>query len=210
MIYPYFSTLCRYLIIIAFCFATSLANDAYAKKIHAGLCGTVYLASGDSISANGELRVSIPNKKKKVEIIRNAYTHSSEVESRIDPSDIDSLVVWSASAPKYPHVFRYIKEYGWCYQAERSPFLSVLCFAPKGYYCSGNGGVWMNGNSKMLLIKHGSVYDFGQPKKKVNKRIVNQLKFIVGDDPDCLEYLNSARGRRDKVIRSLIMYIPKS
>ncbi len=189
--------------------ATALSAPANAKKIFSGVCGRVYLSSGDSIVTNDVMRITIPMKSDKVGIIENAYTSDNKIEKRIDPEAIDSVVLWPVTSPQRHHTFIFIKKYGWCFRAEHSPSISVYCFSPKGYGISGNGGLWLRGKGKMLVFKDGKEYDFGSPYKNLNKKIRATLENLVADDPQLLEYIKKAKGRRDKVLRSLVMYNPK-
>ena len=181
----------------------------HAKKIHTAQYGRIYLTSGDSIIADGDLRIGIPTRKKKLEIIENAYTRESRIKNRIDPESVDSVVIWQPTAPANQHTFRFIKEYGWCFQAEKTPFVYVYCYAPKGYYFAGNGGIWMYGKSNAFIVKDRKIYNFGQPHKTINDKIRAKLKEIVSDDPEYANYIMTAKGRRDKILRSLVNYNPR-
>lgn len=177
-----------------------------AGKIYTAHYGRVYLNSGDTIVADGNLRIRVPMKKKPVEIIEDAYTRNNKLTEKIDPQVVDSVVIWTVSAPEYPHAFRFIKEYGWCFEAEHTPYISVCCYSPKGYYCGGNGGLWMRGKSTMLVIKDNQIYNFGQPEKQSDKKMRLRLESLVADDPRYVELLRTIKGRRDKVLRSLRLY----
>ena len=191
------------------CLAVCFYMTADAKKIYPALYGRVYLNSGDSIIADGNLCVGLQKKKKELRIISDAYTGNNRIIRTIEPETVDSLIVWSKTAPDHPHKFRFIKEYGWCFEAEHSPYISVCCYAPKGYRCGGNGGLWMYGKCKMLVIKDGKIYEFGQPDKKVDKKMLTQLESLVADDPALSIYISKAKGRRDKILRSLVNYNPE-
>lgn len=206
-IHPKYFHRLSHLLVVAF-LAFTFSNHAYAKKIYNGVCGSVYLNSGDSIIADGNQLIKIPVKNKKLEIIENAYTHNNKIEKRLDPGTVDSVILWPKTTPERPHTFMYIKGRGWCWQAERSPYLSVYCYSPKGYSISGNGGLWMKGKSKMLVIKNGKEYDFGEPQKKCDKKMRAMLENILADDPNFIGTIANAKGRRDKVLRSLVLYNP--
>lgn len=195
--------------LIILCLNIFSHDTSSAKKIYSAECGRVYLQSGDSIVADGDLRVRVPKKCKRLEIIDNAYTNNNFIKSRIEPEEVDSVVIWSASAPERPHTFRFIKNVGWCFETEITPYISVYCYSPKGYYCSGNGGLWMRGKSKMLVIKDDKIYDFGQPQKRFDKKTIRRLAALVADDPQYLAHLKKLHGRRDKALRSLKMYCPR-
>ena len=196
-------------IIIIACFSMGMCNTAYAKKIYPTVCGCVYLHSGDSIMANDSVRVKIPKKRNRLELIDNAYTNNNKIQTKLNPEDIDSLVIWSATAPERKHTLRYIAEFGWSFEAEHTPYVEVYCFASKGYSCSGNGGFWMYGKCKIYIIKNGEIYKFGEPHKWVDKKMRARLEALVADDARYAEYIKSAKGRRDKVLRSLVNYNPK-
>ena len=108
-------------ILLLACLLITFCDTANAKKIQTPLYGRVYLQSGDSIIADGDLRVGIPQKNKNLEIIEKAYTRDCGIQARIKPEEVDSLIMWQPTAPKRPHTFRFIKDYGWCWQLERSP-----------------------------------------------------------------------------------------
>lgn len=196
-------------IFIIVCFSMGVCNTTYAKKIYPTVCGCVYLHSGDSIMANDSLRVKIPKKRNKLELIDNAYTHSNKIQTKLKPEDTDSVVIWSSTATERKHTLKYIPDFGWCFEAERTPYVSVYCYASKGYHCSGNGGFWMYGKCKMFIIKDGEIYKFGEPHKWVDKKMRARLAALVADDVQYAEFIKSAKGRRDKVLRSLSKYNPK-
>ncbi len=206
--HPIPSLLRLFSILIIGCVTALLSSTATAGKIYTGDCGKVYLKSGEVITADGDIRIRIPAKNKKLEIINKAYTKYNNILRKIEPETVDSVVVWKITAPDHPHTLLYIKKYGWCYQLEHTPYITVYSFAPKGYYCSGNGGFWMQGKSKMLVFKDGVMYDFGKPDKYVNKKFLRRLESLTSDDPSYIKYLRSAKGRADKVLRSLIKYNP--
>lgn len=191
------------------CLVASYFLPVHAKKIYTSSYGRVYMHSGDSIIADGKLRISVPIKNKKIKVISNAYTKKNEVERQIAPEEVDSVIIWASTSPQRPHTFRYIKNYGWCWQLEKTPYISVLCYAPKGYYCAGNGGIWTYGKSKMLIIKGEEIYTFGKPDKIVDNKIRSKLEAIFADDVRCVEYFRTAHGRLDKVLRGIAMYNPK-
>lgn len=197
-------------IIVIGCLALTIGQSAQAKKIYPAVYGRIYLSSGDSIVAGDTLHVIMPKKHKKLEIIDNAYTTNNSIQSRIDPETIDSVVIWSSTAPERTHTFRYIRKLGWCFEAEQNPYISVYCYAKKGYYCAGNGGIWMRGKSEMFIIKDGKIYKFGKPNKKVNQKMRSRLELLLADDPALTEYIKTAKGRCDKVLRSLKLYNPKN
>lgn len=179
-----------------------------AKKIPIALCGRVYLASGDSIVSDKELHIGVPTGKKKLDIIDKAYTKKSNISRKLTPEEVDSAVLWVPTAPYRPHTFRFIDGYGWCFQLEYNPYIAVYCFASKGYHFAGNGGIWMRGKAVLLVVKDDMTYNFGKPHKKVNTPFTHQLEGLVADDPKLLNYIKSAKGRRDKVLRSLGQYNP--
>lgn len=203
---PFFRRFSSLLLII--CVALVSGNEIHARKIHTSMYGRIYLSSGDSIIADGELRVGVPTKKKKLELIEKAYTKDSRVKSRLDPAEIDSVVIWVPTAPERTHSFRFVEGYGWCYEAERTPYVSVYCFAPKGYRLAGNGGIWMLGKSKMLVVKGKETFEFGKPSAMLSNKMRKKLKAIVSDDPYYCDFVMAAKGRSDKILRSLKMYKP--
>ncbi len=105
------------------CLNLLCCNVSNAKKIYSALYGRVYLQNGDSIIADGNLRVAVPVKKKPLNIIENPYSRNNIIQSRIDAEAIDSVVIWTSSAPEWPHTFRFIREYGWCFEAEHTPYV---------------------------------------------------------------------------------------
>ncbi len=199
----------NFLRFIAIMILATVAFPLDAKKIYPALCGCVYLHSGDTIMADGELHVGMPKKKQKLRIIENAYTARNKIQQQLDPETIDSLVLWSRTAPERPHTFIYAKGYGWCHLAEQCSRFAVLCYATKGFKCSGNGGLWYYGKGEMLILKDGVIHRLGQPHKKIDKKMRARLENIFADDPRLLEYIRTADGRCDKVLRSLVIN-PKS
>ena len=193
--------------IIGFLLA-SLSLTASAGKIYRGYCAHIYMCSGELITADGKQRIRMPKKNEKLEIISEAYTNKNIILRKIDPETVDSVVVWSVTSPERTHTLRFVDKYGWCYQLERNPFLTVYSFATKGYSCAGNGGLWLLGKSSVLVDKAGKIYNFGKPDKQVNKQIINRLESLASDDPAYLLFLKTAKGRCDKVVRSLVMYNP--
>lgn len=207
----YFTKFIRlfFILLVGFLFA-SFCPSTQAKKILTGVYGRVYLNSGDSIIADGDLRIKIPKKNEKLEIIRNAYSQNSEIESVIEPASIDSVVIWATTAPERPHTLQYVPDYGWSFVADHSPYVTIYCYATKGYKCAGNGGFWMSGKSKMLVLKDGKILDFGQPDKRMDNKLLTRLEALTADDPEYLAYLRNAKGRCDKILRSLIQYKPSN
>lgn len=199
------------LIGVSLAVALSMAcdNGLQAKKTPTALCGRVYLYSGDHLGTEGdEVRIGAPVKNKKLEIIDNAYTKKSKINTRLEPASVDSVVMWAPTAPNRPHTFRHIKGYGWCWQLESNPHLAVYCFSPKGYFFAGNGGLWTRGKGTLLVVKDGKTYNFGRPDKKVNDNIRRRLAALVSDDANLSSYFNEATGRRDKIVRNLSRYNP--
>ena len=178
-----------------------------AGKIQS-VCGIVYLHSGDTIAATGKTRITPPSKHKKVDIIENAYTKASKVASRIDPTTVDSAVVWAATSPEHRHTLVHLKEYGWCWRLEHTPRIAVYCYSPKGYYLGGNGGMWLRGKAEMLVVKDGTIHKFGKTYKKINASKRRKLEALVADDPRLSDYFRTAAGRSDKVLRALSEYNP--
>lgn len=183
-------------------------GNLQAKKLQA-ICGRVFLQSGDTIEAVGETRLTPPAKHKKLEIINNAYTKRRKVASRLKPETVDSAVVWSATSPEHPHTLIYLKDYGWCQQLEHNDHITVCCFSPKGYFLSGNGGIWMRGKGVMLVVKDGEIYNFGKTYNKINNSARRRLETLVADDPALSAYFHTAIGRCDKVVRALGRYNPE-
>lgn len=185
------------------------SDNAYAKKTPVALCGRVYVHSGDSIVADRDgVRIGVPVKHKKLDIIENAYTKNSEISTRLKPEEVDSAVLWAPTSPERPHTFRYIKGYGWCWQLESNRHITVYTFSPKGYHFAGNGGLWMRGKGVLLVVKDGKTYEFGRPDKKVNDSMRRRLAALVTDDAELSSYFMNARGRRDKILRNLSRYNP--
>lgn len=194
--------------ILAAILSFTVSGTAYARKIPTALCGKVYLTSGDSIVADGTTRIAPPLKNKKLEIIENAYTRRSKVGDKLAPEAVDSVVLWVPTAPERTHTLRYVGDYGWCWEIERNPYLTVCCFSPKGYFFAGNGGVWTRGKGVMIVIKDGKTYNFGKSDKKVDGNMRRRLESLVADDADLTAYIRKARGRCDKIVRSLGRYKP--
>lgn len=189
---------------VAFTFSPGLS----AKKLPTALCGRVYLSSGDSIVAEGSTRVGPPVGKKKLEIIDDAYTKGSKIGSKLLPEEVDSAVLWVATAPERPHTFRFVEGYGWCWQLEDSPRITVYCFSPKGYFIAGNGGMWVRGHGVILVVKDGRAYNFGRADKRIDARQLSNAVELVADDQALVERLKASKGRRDKVLRQLVLYNP--
>lgn len=190
------------------CFSVALLTGTsmlHAKKPEA-LCGCVYLSSGDSIVADGDTRIGAPEKKKKLEIIDRAYTRQSNVGNRIVATDVDSLTLWVPTAPDRPHRFRFVRDYGWCWLLEHTPYLTVYCFSSGGYHFAGNGGLWLRGKGTLLVVKDGVIYNFGRPDKKADEKFRRQMDSLVADDAELTDYIRKAKGRRDKILRRLSMY----
>lgn len=185
------------------------AGGVYAKKKPVALCGCVYLSAGDSIMADGDTRIGAPEKKKKLEVIDRAYTRASKVGSKIDPVDVDSMKLWVPTAPERPHRFRFVSDYGWCWVLEHTPYLTVYCYSSDGYHFAGNGGLWVRGKGTLVVFKDGVTYNFGRPDKKADGKFRRQLESLVADDPELTDYIRNAKGRRDKILRSLSMYQPQ-
>ena len=190
-------------LLLLFLFAAGTGGLLHAMKIYNSNCGMVYLCSGDSIVADGDLNVVIPKKKEKLKIIEHPYSAENKILQQQEPSTIDSLVVWSRTAPGRRHTFVYINNTGWCHLAEQGSESSVLCYGSKGYSCSGNGGLWFRGKGEMLLLKDGVVHRFGKPDKKVNAKMRRRLEVLFSDNTAVQEYIRSARGRCDKVLRAI-------
>ncbi|MDE6269374.1 MAG: hypothetical protein K2M12_00785 [Muribaculaceae bacterium] len=201
----------RLVYVICACFILALCGeDVHARKIYSAVCGRVYLSSGDSIIADGDaLRLSVPAKNKKLTIIENAYSESNKVNQSLAPEDVDSVIMWSATAPERSHKLIYAKGFGWCWELERSPYISVCAFSPDGYYCAGNGGMWMRGKGEMLVIKDSKIYRFQKPWKMAYKHLRERLAWLTADDPEYSEGTRTASGRTDQVLRSLVKYNPK-
>lgn len=179
-----------------------------AKKLPVALCGRVYLSSGDVIEASGQTRIGSPEKKKKLEIIDDAYTAKGRIGSRLAPEEVDSAVIWAPTAPGRPHTFDFIEGYGWCWRLEHSPHIAVYCFSPKGYHFAGNGGLWVRGKGVMLVVKDGKTYDFGRTDKKMDSGVRRRAAELVADDSALAERMLESSGRRDKVLRKLVLYNP--
>lgn len=191
------------------CVVLALSATCEAKKIYTANPGCVFLSTGDSIVADGNMKISDAlKKKKKLELIENPYTKQNRVRRRISPTDIDSVRIWSPSAPEHTHKLVYIPRYGWCWEAEHGPHICVYGYSPKGYHLSGNGGLWLRNKGKIFIIKDGRIYDFGAPDGKINSKMRKELEALVADDPYCLQYVREAKGRRDKILRSLVLYSP--
>lgn len=207
--------LCPALSILRFIYSFALiftmlfsANVMFAKKPPVGVCGRIYLSSGDSIVAEGETRIGVPVKTKKLEIVERAYTKSSKVGRKISPDSVETVVLWVPSAPGRTHTFSFIKDYGWCWQLERGPHIAVYCFASHGYHFAGNGGLWTRGKGTLVVCKDGKTYNFGRPDKKMSDKVRREIEQIIADDAELCAYIRQARGRRDKVVRSLCTYQP--
>lgn len=154
------------------------------------------------------MRITPPAKRKKLELLDHAYSKARKVVSRIDPATVDSVVLWTTTSPEYPHTFIYLKEYGWCWQLEHNTHIAVYCYSPKGYFLSGNGGMWMRGKGDMLVVKDGTIENFGKTSKKINASKRHRLMELVADDPALAAYFRTAAGRCDKVLRALGKYNP--
>lgn len=194
--------------VLAFVMPAICGNLMCAGKTPVGLCGRVYLRSGDTIEAEGDTRIGPPLKSRKIEIIEHAYTKAGKVDRKIAPEEVDSVVVWPTTAPGRPRTFSFVKDYGWCWELERNPWLTVCCHSPKGYHFAGNGGLWLRGKGYILVIKDGRTYNLGRPDKKISDKARRQAMELVADDTALSAYLSTARGRADKVLRSLGKYHP--
>lgn len=124
------------------------------------------------------------------------------------PETVDSLVVWSSTSSERPHTISYIVNYGWSWQLENGRFIRIYCFSPKGYYISGNGGMWVRGKSIVIVEKNGIVSTFNNPTKQADAKFRRQLASLVADDPVLVAMINESRGRRDKILRMLSLYSP--
>lgn len=193
---------------LAFMLPAICGDSLCAGKTPVGLCGRVYLCSGDTIAAEGDTRIGAPVKSKKLEIIKHAYTKAEKVERKIAPAEVDSVVLWPTTAAERPRTFRFVKDYGWCWELERNPWLTVYCHSPKGYHFAGNGGLWLRGKGAMLVVKDGRTYNLGRPDKKISTKARRLAMELVADDAALSAYLSTARGRADKVLRNLGKYHP--
>lgn len=191
---------------LAFVLPAVCGDVLCAGKTPVGLCGRVYLCSGDTIAADGDTRIGVPSKSKKLEIIEHAYTKAAKVSRRIATEEVDSVVLWTTTAPERPRTFRFVKDYGWCWRLEWNSWLTVYCHSPKGYYFAGNGGLWLRGKGSILVLKDGRTYNLGRYDKKLSAKARRQAMELVADDAALSAYLNSAHGRADKVLRSLGKY----
>ncbi|MBD5233242.1 MAG: hypothetical protein HDS65_03585 [Bacteroidales bacterium] len=189
-------------ILLLFCAPALCAKG----KLYTSQYGRAYLQSGETVIAEGENRIVIPKKKEKLLINEKAYTHESKIGRKIDPLEIDSVVVWSPSAPERPHTLRFIPDYGWCWQLESGPRISIYAYSPKGYYFGGNGGGWVRGKGRLILVKDGVAYDCGRHDKNINNALRRKLAPLVADDPKLSEYILNVKGRRDKKLRVLSTY----
>ena len=94
------------------CVVLALSATCEAKKIYTANPGCVFLSTGDSIVADGNMKISDAlKKKKKLELIEKPYTKQNRVRRRISPTDIDSVRIWSPSAPGHTHTLVYIPRY---------------------------------------------------------------------------------------------------
>ena len=179
-----------------------------AAKIPTPVYGVVYLASGDSIVADGVTRVGMPVKHKPLAIVDSAYTASVRIARRLVPDSVDSVRVWVPTAPEHTHTLCYFPEYGWCWLLNRGPRISVYFYSPKGYRIAGNGGMWARDKSVMLVVKDGRIFRFKNTHRYVNARFLRDLSAMVADDSALAAEVLSLRGRRDKVLRILSRYNP--
>ncbi|MDE5687326.1 MAG: hypothetical protein K2I18_01710 [Paramuribaculum sp.] len=60
----------------------------------------------------------------------------------------------------------------------------------------------------MIVVKDGKTYNFGKSDKKVDGNMRRRLESLVADDADLTAYIRKARGRCDKIVRSLGQYKP--
>ncbi len=172
------------------------------------LPGDAYLADGQQLIARDTMRFEVPAKKEDLKVYAQAYTSAQKVCRKIPGSDIDSLVVWSATAPDCPHTLRYIAAYGWCWQLERTPHIAVYCFDPKGYGTNGGGGMWHGGKAVILVEKNGKIIRFKNPYKMADKGFRRRVAALVADDPALAAAIQTAVGRRNKILRMLSNYSP--
>lgn len=170
--------------------------------------GNVYLSSGKIVEAHDSIRISLPVKKKKLRIFRNAYTARQKMMEEIVPTTVDSLVVWSSTSVERHHTLCYVGKYGWAWQLDNGPHIRVYCFSPKGYYVAGNGGMWYRVKSVVIIDKNGELFVFKKPDKRANDKFIKQVTSLVADDPSLVAKLNEAYGSREKILRMLSLYSP--
>ena len=180
-----------------------------AEKIRAMMEGTVYLSGGDTMEMRDSSRIAIPMKKKPLMIMEHAYTARQKVADRVEPTRVDSVVLWNSLAPQRRHTLCYLPDYGWCWILERGPRIRVYAFAPKGYYIGGNGGMWYMGKGCILVEKDGTITRFDKTNKASDRKFRERIAAMVADDPALVERLLSSNRRRDKALRMMSLYDPE-
>ena len=170
--------------------------------------GIVYLSTGSVISTADSLGIEIPVKQKPLRIVTNPYTARQKVRDKIQPQQIDSIVLWNPTAPERPHTFEYIPPYGWCWLLEHGNHISVYAFSPKGYTISGNGGIWARKKLDIIVRKGDTTYLFSKPEKFADNKFRQQVAEIVSDDAGLVRMIMQSSSRRDKILRMLNLYSP--
>lgn len=130
------------LVMISIIAATILPATASAEKLLALMCGKIYFTDGEVKEVCDSDRISVPQHRKDLLVIENAYTSRQKIAQRIAPESVDSVVLWNTTSPAHPHTIVYISGYGWCWQVDKTPSIALYAFCTKGYYIGGNGGMW--------------------------------------------------------------------
>jgi len=195
-------------LILFWIITTLLPLAVSAEKVLALMPGIIYLSNGEVSEVCGSKRVAIPFKHRDLLVLDQAYTHNQKIGRRINPADVDSVVMWNVSSPDYRHTIRYLKDLGWCWQREKAPGLTLYAFCPKGYFIAGNGGMWCRGKNVAIVDKDGTLHRFPKTDKKSNDSFRRQVAALVEDDPELAQKILSSRLRRDKTLRMLALYEP--
>lgn len=190
--------------IIAICILVSFSATPQKNILN----GIIYFSADSAISATDTLGVEMPHKHKPVRLISGPYTGHQKIKEKIAPQLIDSLVLWSRTAPSLPHTLEYINKYGWCWLLDHGNHISVYSYSPKGYHIGGNGGMWNIKKSTIIVKKGDTFYLFPNPAKLANDKFRRQLANLVADDPVLVKMIMQSSYRRDKTLRMLSLYSP--
>lgn len=204
----YFCHMNRLVSIIIFLCAAAAATAVAGPPKKGMVCGRVYLSDGRIITADGNDRVTLPSKKRDIKVVEDAYTHNARVTGTFKGSEIDSLHLWARTKPERVRTERYLDGYGWCWQLDTTPYVTIYAFSPKGYSLAGNGGMASVGKPKILVVIGGKITEFTNTHKMADDKLRHSLALMVADDPALADAILASRHRRDKTIRMLSLYNP--
>lgn len=195
----------RYLIIIPLFVFTILFADAKIKGPF--VYSEIYSKSG-VITNTDSIGIKLPKKHEPITLIENVYTKRAKKGRKIEAEEVDSLVAWMRSSPEFRHTFINLSPYGWCWQLERNPLISLYVYSKKGYRIWGNGGAQACGKYILVIVKDGVRTEFKNTHKSANDKFRRELADMVSDDPVLSEMILQSRTRRDKTLRMLSLYNP--